>query len=103
MADGIAHLTILVPFPIRVVNLSPRDIQLDKGTLLCSAHMDIGYVVGAVEFGNLSAQLRTPKESTSTLPPQLAISEWASEMDLGHISEETRVQVIEPLTPFARM
>jgi hypothetical protein len=101
MADGIAHLTSLVPFPIRVVNLSPHDIHLNKGTLLGSAHMYLRHVVGVIEVGHLSARLRTPNEST--LPPQLTNQEWASAMDLGHLSEETRAQVIETLTPFARM
>jgi hypothetical protein len=101
MADGIAYPTSLVPFPIRVVNLSPHGIQLNKDTLLGSAHMDIRHVVGIIEVGNLSARLRTRNEST--LLPQLTNPEWASEMDLGHLSEESRVQFIETLTPFARM
>jgi hypothetical protein len=101
MADGIAHITSRVPFHIRVVNLSSHDIQLNKGTLLGSAHMDLRHVVGIIEVGHISVRLRTADEST--LPPQLTKPEWASAMDLCHLSEETRAQVIETLTPFARM
>jgi hypothetical protein len=60
MADGIAHLTSPVPFPIRVVNLSPHEIQLNKVTLLGSAHTDLRHIFGIIEGGHLSSSLGTP-------------------------------------------
>jgi hypothetical protein len=40
MADGLAQVTTLVPFDVRVTNMSQRDVPLNLGTILGVAHME---------------------------------------------------------------
>jgi hypothetical protein len=101
MSDGLAQVTILVPFDVRVINMSHRDVLMNKGTILGSAHMDHTNMVGVIELTN-----QTPGDivsSASTTPAGPPRADWTSTLHLYHLLSEARAQVIATLTPFEAM
>jgi hypothetical protein len=99
MADDLAQVTTIVPFDVRVRNMSHRGVPLNKGIILGLAHMDHTNLVGVVELKDQTAGVDGPPSASTThgRPPT---ADWTSALHLDHLPSEARARVIETLTPF---
>jgi hypothetical protein len=101
MAGGLAQVTTLVPFDVRVLNMSDREVPLNKGTILGLAHMDHTNLVSVVELNDHTAGVGPPSASTTHGRPPTA--DWTSTLHLDHLPSEARARIIDTLTPLEDM
>jgi Reverse transcriptase (RNA-dependent DNA polymerase)/Retroviral aspartyl protease len=101
MADGLAQVTTLVPFDVRVLNMSHRDVPLNKGTILGLAHMDHTNLVCVVDLNDQTAGVGPPSAATTQGRPPT--TDWTEALHLDHLPSEARAKVIYTLTPFEAM
>jgi hypothetical protein len=124
MANGVAEVLPLQPFPIRVLNTSPRERTLPKGMILGHALPHPKGIVALAEevrhlghlreppglpcldgHADLSASPPAAKESEYPLPdrPDVDGELWKEEVDLAHLLPHERERVLRSLAKHRSM
>jgi hypothetical protein len=95
MANGVAEIRPLQPFPIRVLNTSTRERALPKGLILEHALHHPKGIVALADKTEPVGNLREPP-SEHPLPDRSDIDGelWKEEMDLAHILPHERERVL---------